>query len=103
MLWYVLIGFLAAFGALCALWAVLGAWLTGPDVGCVILRPAPGGEAAAVRRYRWLRDLGLVKGPLTVVADEVGALSEQYPGVEFLTLEQYQTQLEQEREKLDGI
>lgn len=100
MLWYMIIGFLAAFGALCALWVTLGAWLTEPAMGHIVIRPAPGREEAAVRRYTWLRNLGLVKGRLTVVtaAPPVG-----HWDAEFLTPEQYLSRLTEEREKFDGV
>ena len=31
MIWDVLMGLFAAFGVFCALWAVLGGWLTGGE------------------------------------------------------------------------
>ena len=96
MLWYVIIGFLAAFGALCALWVLLGAWLTDAAPCCVVLFPAPGREEAAVRRFLWLRELGLIKGRLILVCDTPPA---HLPSVvECMTREQYGQTLEQERE-----
>ena len=96
MIWYAIVGFLAAFGALCVLWILLGAWLTGPASGRVILCPPPGREEKAVRRWQWMRNLGLVKGALTVVCAQRPIHNS--PGVEFVTLEQLCKQLEQERE-----
>ena len=96
MLWYVIIGFLAAFGAFCALWTVLGGWLTGSAPCRVVLFPAPGREETAVRRCLWLRALGLVKGRITLVCDK--RLIRLPPGVECLTRAEYEQVLEQERE-----
>lgn len=103
MIFYVLIGFLSAFGLLCALWILLGNWLTGMNLEVVVVQ-TPGRAEAAARRLLWLRNMGLVGAHLTVVSCENAeihrSLSGKYPGVDFLTLEQY---LEQERKKLDGI
>ena len=96
MLWYVIIGFLAAFGALCALWVLLGAWLTDAAPCRTVLFPAPGREGAAARRVLWLRELGLLKGRLTLVCERPPA--HLPPGVECLSWEQYSQVLEQERE-----
>lgn len=96
MLWYVIIGFFAAFGALCALWVLLGAWLTDAAPCRTVLFPAPGREARAVRRYLWLRELGLIRGRITLVCDTPP--TKIFTGVECLTREQYSQQLEQERE-----
>ena len=98
MIWYVCIGFLAAFGALCALWVSLGAGLTGAACGRIVLQPDPGREGAAVRRWLWLRELGLVKGRLTVISAQPLDWAKQYPTVEFLTPEQFLSRLAEERE-----
>lgn len=96
MFWYVIIGFLAAFGALCALWSLLGAWMTDATPCRIVLFPAPGREETAAHRYLWLRQLGLIRGQITLVCD---TLPTQIPaGVECLTWEAYCQQLEQERE-----
>lgn len=96
MFWYVIIGFLAAFGVLCALWVVLGSWLTNAAPCRIVLFPAPGREGVAARRFLWLRELGLIKGRLTLVCDAEPAHLPS--GVECLTWEQYVQVLEQERE-----
>lgn len=73
--WIVLTA-LAAFGALCAVWACFG-WLLPGMEGAVTVcfcRTAPQAEAA-VRRYRWLRGLGLLKGPMILV--DAGAEPEE--------------------------
>ena len=102
MLLFVVIGFFAAFGALCMLWVLLGVWLLNPSGSQIILFPPPGREERVVHRYLWLRSLGLVKGKVTVVSQEPFALQENYPGVLFLTWGQFLSELDQEREKLYG-
>ena len=96
MFWYVIVGFLAAFGALCACWTLLGAWLVDAKPCRIVLLPAPGREETAARRYLWLRQLGLIRGEIILVCNTLPA---QIPaGVECLTREAYRKQLEQERE-----
>ena len=65
---YVLIGFLAAYGALSVLWAALG-WLLPGMKGCVLVYLGRPGESIC-RRYRWLRGLGLMDCPLLAVTEE---------------------------------
>ena len=65
---YVLIGFLAAYGALSVLWAALG-WLLPGMKGCMRVYLGRPGEGIC-RRYRWLRGLGLMDCPLLAVTEE---------------------------------
>ena len=65
---YVLIGFLAAYGALSVLWASLG-WLLPGMKGCMLVYLGRPGEGIC-RRYRWLRGLGLMDCPLLAVTEE---------------------------------
>lgn len=59
---YILLGFLAAFGALSALWAIFGWLLPANRKGLLIY---VGDETGFfVRRYLWLRGLGLISCPL---------------------------------------
>ena len=64
----ILLGALAAFGALCALWLVLGNLLPGDRVGLMIYRWR---ESAAGRgfvlRWRCQWELGLLRGRLAVI------------------------------------
>ena len=71
--WYVLVGALAAYGALSALWAGLG-WLLPGLKGCAVVYMGRPGEGIR-RRYRWLRGLGLIDCPFLAVTD--GAQSEE--------------------------
>ncbi len=64
-------GTLAAFGALCALWALAGLLLprqTGAVV--VVFASEDHREDAAIGRYRWLKSMGLVGCPLILVDGE---------------------------------
>ena len=65
---FVLIGFLAAYGALSVLWAGLG-WLLPGMKGCAVVYMGRPGEGIC-RRYRWLRGLGLMDCPLLAVTEE---------------------------------
>lgn len=106
MILYVIIGMFGAFGVLCALWILLGCHLTDPVGGTVIVHLAPEQVEAMVRRFAWLRNMGLVRRkPVVVlpVSSQVQqCLAAQHPDVEFLTWEQYLLWLEQERKNLDG-
>lgn len=65
---YVLFGTLAAFGALSVLWVLFGWLLPGGREGLLILPGRPGEtETSFVRRYLWLRGLGLLEMPLVMV------------------------------------
>ena len=101
---YVILGFLAAFGALCALWVLLGGWLTGCRGGDLIIRCAKGTELAALRRYRWLQGMGLVHSKLIVLDNGLPPLLRQElerrnPDVEFIVPEQLTARLKQGAEE----
>jgi hypothetical protein len=65
VLWLIL-GTMAAFGTLCALWALLG-WLL-PDGSCVMCCTAASAEDAlrVAQRFRWLRWFGLIRWELAL-------------------------------------
>ena len=65
-MWIVLV-VLAAFGLLCALWACLGFLLPGQSGVVMVYRCRGESVDALVRRYRWMRDLGLIRCPLLIV------------------------------------
>ena len=66
--WYILLGFLSAYGALSVLWASLG-WLLPGLRGCALVcMGLP--EEGVRRRYRWLRGLGLLECPFLAVTEE---------------------------------
>ena len=66
--WYVLLGTLAAYGALSALWAALG-WLLPGLRGCALVYMGTPAEGIR-RRYRWLRGLGLMNCPFLAVTED---------------------------------
>lgn len=106
MVFYVIVGVLAAFGLACALWAALGWLLPGSTGGVLVCTARHGGtEEAVIRRYRWLRDLGFFRGPLLLVRQGISPREEQallrrYAGIEFCEPEELASRLELEREKL---
>ena len=65
---YFLIGALAAFGFLCALWAIVGSWL-GKKARFVALCFCKTSHTAfcAAARWRWLCGMGLARGSLLVI------------------------------------
>ena len=66
--WYVLLGFLAAYGALSALWAGLGWLLPGLQGSALVYMGTP--AEGIRRRYRWLRGLGLMNCPFLAVTED---------------------------------
>lgn len=68
MAWCILIGTLAAFGGMCALWALFGWLLSGGRKGVVVYSGGSEAETMAfARRLLWLRDWGVLQCPLAVV------------------------------------
>ena len=65
---YIVLGTLAAFGLVSALWVLYG-FLLPPDRGSVLYAPARPGvaEDSFARRYLWLRELGLLREELVMV------------------------------------
>lgn len=76
---YFVVGTLAAFGAFCALWALVGLFLPRPCGTLVVVPSTPSQKDAALRRYRWLEGLGLVRGPVIFIDtwEELASLTEQ--------------------------
>ena len=106
MLWIILI-ILAAFGLLCAVWALFGVFLPGQR-GAVMVCVCRGAaeEEQILRHCAWLRDLGLFRGPLLLVdagmtPDERSRLLRCGRGGEICTTEELASRLEQERNRLD--
>ena len=99
---------LAAFGVLSVIWALFGLLLPGQrgTVMVYLWREAGEGEQA-LRRYGWLRDWGLIYGPLLVVdcgmtEEERTRLLKGRQNVEICTPEELASRLEQERRILGG-
>ena len=92
MIWYVLLGLLAAFGLLCALWVLLGIWLTGSRRCTVVLLCGAEAEAALLRRLLWLRESGLLRCGILLSGRGLTEaqrrhIQKKYPAVEFYHLQ----------------
>ena len=96
MVGYVILGALAAFGALCVLWIVLG-WLIPGCRGCALVCWGSADEGM-LARYRWLLGSGLLSCPLLVVADTGDADTD----VEICSGKDLLSRLEMERKRFDG-
>ncbi len=71
MLTFVLIGSLSAFGLMCGVWVLCGLLLPGGCKGTLLYQ----GEDALLfaRRYLWLREMGLMHCPLSVLEPDAQA------------------------------
>ncbi len=101
---YCVLGVLAAFGALCVLWAAFG-WLL-PWRGCSVVCLYRSVEDARLASLccGWLHGLGLIKAPLLLVGSGLSETEQarlSHPYVEFCTPEALASKLEQERDKID--
>ncbi len=104
MIGFVILGTLAAFGALCAVWALWGLLLPGARGGVLVCLCCRGGEEAMVRRYGWLRDLGLLRCPMVLLDSSLAentqqAIMQMCPGIRFMTLAEFTAGLQEERKK----
>lgn len=97
VLWYVILGMLASYGLLCALWALFG-WILPDGEGCALCCVGMP-EEGTLRRYRWLKNMGLLKVPLLVIAEEAQPVWEE---TEICSREELLSRLERERKKADG-
>lgn len=88
MIWYIFLGFLAAFGLLCILWILFGFLLPG-SVRCRIAVICPRGrEIATIRRFCLLREFGLLRFELVVINSALNPrqkrfIAEKYPFIRF--------------------
>ena len=102
---WIVLGVLAAFGALSVLWALFGFLLPGQcGAVTVCLCRGDGAEEPLIRRHRWLRDMGLIREPLILLdggltEEEKRRLTRQ--GLMICDMAELSARLEQEREKLD--
>ena len=67
MIWYVVLGLLAAFGLFCVFWTLFGFLLPGSSRCTVVLLCKPEREAAVLRRFLWLRELGALRCSILIV------------------------------------
>ncbi len=65
----ILLGTLAAMGAMSLLWAAFG-WLLPSEEGCALVCVGEPDERI-LWRYRWLKGLGLLRCPLLVVTEKI--------------------------------
>ena len=100
MAWFmVILGLLASFGLLCAIWALFG-WCFGSDRdGILLCLCKDGREHSLIVRYSQLRKFGLLKCPLVLIgssmsAQEQAIVQRTHPGIEFCTPEQLPARLE---------
>ena len=102
----VILGFLAAFGLLSALWVGAGLFFPAKEGGAAVVLCGPGlKEESFIRRWCWLRELGAVRGSLLVIdrglnPEERNRLAE-YRFVEFCSLEELAARLELERNQIE--
>lgn len=99
MLWFFLLTMLAAFGLFCCIYCTVGFFLSSDRRPLLIcLLPMGSHPDGVIARYRLLRDLGLVQGPLLIF----GSTPENSGAdVEFCTVEEFSARLELERNDLD--
>ncbi len=107
MLWYVIFGFLAAFGALCALWVLFGLFFPGAKGGVLVCLCRDGNEDAILRRYTWLAGMGLLRCPLVLLdsgLDEKyrAKITESNHNIKFFTLAEFTASLQKEGRRLGG-
>ena len=93
--WYILVGTLASYGALSALWAAFG-WLLPGLRGCALVYIGAPSEGVR-RRYRWLRGLGLINCPFLAVTQQP-----ETEDTEVCSREELLTRLEWEAERFGG-
>lgn len=93
---YVVLGMLAAFGCLCALWVSFG-WLLPGLRGCALVCwEVP--DEGILRRVKWMKGLGALDCPLLVVAEA----GESSTDMEICSGKDLLSRLEMERKRFDG-
>ena len=99
---------LAAFGTLCALWALFGWMIPNGEEGMLVCRGGSGvTERGLLRRYLMLRGMGLLDCPLIIVDPDLPEperrrLEAMGTGIELWGAEELLRRLEQERNQIDG-
>ena len=61
MIWYVILGALAAYGLLCLLWVLLGPSMMGKSRCTMLVLCQPEQEPQILYRLLWLRETGLLR------------------------------------------
>lgn len=76
---YVFMGTLAAFGLICGVWVCCGFFLPDCRAGAaVIAGPLEGRTLSTVRRWIWLREMGLLYSPLIAVEETVSEAEREW-------------------------
>lgn len=95
----VFLGAMAAFGLLSLLWVLLG-WLLPTGRGGVIVWMGKPDDGIRIR-MKWLQSLGFLRLPLLAVTEQaLDTLPDE--NIEYCSLEQLCSRLEQERESFHG-
>jgi len=87
MMWYVLLGMLAAFGLICLLWTVFGLLLPGSRRCTLVLLCDPKEEAALLRRLLWLREMGLLRCGILLSGREFSLQQRRHIQRKYLSVE----------------
>ena len=107
MFWYVFFGAFAAFGVLSALWVIGGVFLPG---GCrcstAVICPAKA-EIAVIRRFCWLREMGLTRARLTILDSGLNAaqrrfIRRRYPYIHFCARQDWLCGQGEERKDIES-
>lgn len=104
---YIFLGSAAAFGVFCAIWVVFGWTMSGGEGGALVCRCRPGrSELPLIRRYIFLRELGLLRMPLllldcTLPEQELAQLRSKCAAIEICSPEALPARLELERNRID--
>ncbi len=90
MFWYVIFGFLSAFGLLCAILVVHGFFFHRKTRCSVAIFCPVGCEIAVIRRFCHLRQFGLTSASLTVLDSALSSpqqrrIHTRYPYIQFCT------------------
>ena len=105
MFWNVVFVFFAAFGLLCALWALFGHLLPGSGSCEIAVLSPKERELALIRRFCWLRGLGFTRATLTVLDSGLNRrqrqyLKRRYPYIRFCARQSWHTGHREERTDL---
>lgn len=107
MIFYVIVGAFAAFGVFCGVWMAFGGLLPGKSGGAAVCLCREGlREEPILRRYLWLRGLGLIRVPLLAVdcglrEAERKWIEDKGGGIELCCPEELPARLELERNRLE--
>lgn len=106
MVWYVILGFLAAFGLLCLFWVLCGLLMPADRGWELAVYCANAEPMEVICRFCRFRELGLTRSTLTLVDSELPqwqqyAIQRRYTYIRFCTLEDWLSVHGEER-RLNG-